>query len=67
MHGFLRVSVVSHGVAELAMKNPEEADAAAFEYLMFMGYHAPAYLPPNFDHICRMSRQDTCLSMQCPL
>ena len=26
------------------MKNPEEADAAAFEYLMFMGYFVLGYM-----------------------
>ena len=31
-------------VADVAMKNPEEADAAAFEYLMFMGYYVLGYM-----------------------
>ena len=39
-----RLEGLTRQVAELAMKNPEEADAAAFEYLMFMGYYVLAYM-----------------------
>lgn len=39
-----RLEALTWKVAEAAMKNPEEADAAAFEYLMFMGYHVLGFM-----------------------
>jgi hypothetical protein len=39
-----RLESLTWKVAEAAMKNPEEADAAAFEYLMFMGYHVLGFM-----------------------
>ena len=39
-----RLDGLTRQVADVAMKNPEEADAAAFEYLMFMGYYVLAYM-----------------------
>jgi alkylation response protein AidB-like acyl-CoA dehydrogenase len=39
-----RLDGLTRQVAEFAMKNPEEADAAAFEYLMFTGYYVLAYM-----------------------
>ena len=42
--GGKRLESLTWKVAEAAMKNPEEADAAAFEYLMFMGYHVLGFM-----------------------
>ncbi|MFM7272309.1 MAG: acyl-CoA dehydrogenase C-terminal domain-containing protein [Gammaproteobacteria bacterium] len=42
--GGKRLESLTWKVAEAAMKNPEEADAAAFEYLMLMGYHVLGFM-----------------------
>jgi alkylation response protein AidB-like acyl-CoA dehydrogenase len=39
-----RLEALTMHVAGAAMNNPEEADAAAFEYLMFMGYMVLGYM-----------------------
>lgn len=39
-----RLEALTMAIVDKAMKNPEEADAAAFEYLMFMGYFVLGYM-----------------------